>query len=374
MPSTGLLASNEFAGDYQDAGRAAEQDLISPLTRLQQRADSYSSQITSTLSEHRPRPASVVPSVFQYEDAGFGTPIARPRGRSGSSDLRDGSGSGPHVRARGGRHFQERQAYSPAYHNTEAPYPRGRSRRRGETRARTAQRSSENLPVGGSDYEDGYMMPHPQTQSHRPSYGRGRYTPSSSGRGGNTPSQIAPMRSSMLPTPSPRDMSNRHHTRALPQPSASTWSPRDLDRIDHPRTFTPPAHSYRPGSQRRYMQPPPHSYRGQPHSHRGRRDGSGALTAIQVPPERAPPFTSPTLAVARGTMSWRPHTARASTFRRRLPSHQHDQENSGDAEAELMREELAALSMRYADDQPLETMDETPPRTGRFEQHTRDRA
>lgn len=58
---------------------------------------------------------------------------------------------------------------------------------------------------------------------------------------------------------------------------------------------------------------------------------------------------------------------------RRLPVQQRNQENSGDAEAELMRAEMEAASMRYGDDAVgLEVMDETPPRVGRFERRILD--
>jgi GTP cyclohydrolase I len=46
-----------------------------------------------------------------------------------------------------------------------------------------------------------------------------------------------------------------------------------------------------------------------------------------------------------------------------------DQENSGQAEAEMMRQELETVRTRYDDDQQREVMDETPPRIGRFERH-----
>ncbi|OCL03086.1 hypothetical protein AOQ84DRAFT_357078 [Glonium stellatum] len=56
-----------------------------------------------------------------------------------------------------------------------------------------------------------------------------------------------------------------------------------------------------------------------------------------------------------------------SSRRSRLPAWQHEQENSGDAEEEAMREEIQARGMRGGSGNELEIMDETPPRVGRFE-------
>jgi hypothetical protein len=50
-----------------------------------------------------------------------------------------------------------------------------------------------------------------------------------------------------------------------------------------------------------------------------------------------------------------------------VSAQQRDQENSGDAEAEMMREELAAVRFRYDEGAVLDVLDETPPRVGRFE-------
>jgi len=44
-----------------------------------------------------------------------------------------------------------------------------------------------------------------------------------------------------------------------------------------------------------------------------------------------------------------------------------NQENSGEAEEEMMRQEQNAIDARYADDEQRDVMDETPPRVGRIE-------
>lgn len=46
-----------------------------------------------------------------------------------------------------------------------------------------------------------------------------------------------------------------------------------------------------------------------------------------------------------------------------------NQENSGEAEIEMMRQELVSVRMRYDEGQHGDVMDETPPRIGRVERH-----
>ena len=46
-----------------------------------------------------------------------------------------------------------------------------------------------------------------------------------------------------------------------------------------------------------------------------------------------------------------------------------DQENSDQAEIEMMRQELESVRMRYEEGQQGNVMDETPPRIGRVERH-----
>ena len=46
-----------------------------------------------------------------------------------------------------------------------------------------------------------------------------------------------------------------------------------------------------------------------------------------------------------------------------------NQENSGEAEIEMMRQELEAARMRHDEGQHGDVMDETPPRIGRVERH-----
>jgi hypothetical protein len=50
-----------------------------------------------------------------------------------------------------------------------------------------------------------------------------------------------------------------------------------------------------------------------------------------------------------------------------------NQENSGEAEMELMRREQEAVSARYDEERQGEVMDKTPPRIGRMERFIRDR-
>jgi hypothetical protein len=53
----------------------------------------------------------------------------------------------------------------------------------------------------------------------------------------------------------------------------------------------------------------------------------------------------------------------------RMESRWQNQENSGDAEIETMRQELESVRMRYDESQQGDVMDETPPRIGRVERH-----
>jgi hypothetical protein len=46
-----------------------------------------------------------------------------------------------------------------------------------------------------------------------------------------------------------------------------------------------------------------------------------------------------------------------------------DQENSGEAEMEMMRADFEAVRIRYDEMQQGDVMDETPPRIGRVERH-----
>lgn len=53
----------------------------------------------------------------------------------------------------------------------------------------------------------------------------------------------------------------------------------------------------------------------------------------------------------------------------RLDPRLQDQENSGQAEMEMMRQEFDAARARYDVTQQGDVMDETPPRVGRIERH-----
>ncbi|KAF2001915.1 hypothetical protein P154DRAFT_521377 [Amniculicola lignicola CBS 123094] len=57
--------------------------------------------------------------------------------------------------------------------------------------------------------------------------------------------------------------------------------------------------------------------------------------------------------------------------RQRISSPQQNQENSGEAEEQMMREELDSAWVRHAGEGG-EVMDETPPRLGRIERRMRE--
>ena len=52
----------------------------------------------------------------------------------------------------------------------------------------------------------------------------------------------------------------------------------------------------------------------------------------------------------------------------RMDPRMHDQENSGEAEMEMMRADFESVRIRY-ETQQGDVMDETPPRIGRVERH-----
>ena len=53
----------------------------------------------------------------------------------------------------------------------------------------------------------------------------------------------------------------------------------------------------------------------------------------------------------------------------RMDPRLHDQENSGEAEMEMIRADFESVRIRYDETQQGDVMDETPPRIGRVERH-----
>jgi hypothetical protein len=359
-PSIGLVSSRDFVGEDQDAASAAQRDLSSPLELLEQRASSYLPRVATTLhtvsgSSQR---SSEAPSVFRYQVAGFDHQQQQQRrSRRPSSDdsVRQSS-----------MHSTRSQT------NTSRRYPAA---------ARAAQRSSENVPVGT-------QVTLGSIQNATTSY-RGNL------RGGDIPSLPISLRFSMPQSSSPRDISNRSQLQPPYQRGRSVRSPRESERTISPPELSHMAHLqevYRrtrdlerehnplynsspasPVQDRRqvsqiYEQAPPLRHQRSippedvPYRGSSSRAPAGARTYLEHP-ERS--SLGPIFGQGAGR---RPVISHIPTSRRRIPPQQQNQENSGEAEDERMREEMVAASMRYeVDGQQLDVMDETPPRLGRFE-------
>ncbi|KAF2465495.1 uncharacterized protein BDR25DRAFT_378648 [Lindgomyces ingoldianus] len=389
-PSTGLVSPNDFVGDDQDASSAAQRDLSSPLDLLEQRAASYLSRISSEMYTAPSQPSSRVPSAFQHEITDFDDPLPEYRRVSGSSGIRQGSGNSAHYRTSTGRRDPDLRPPHTRYSELSSTRtPTSQSQRRGAPGSRAGHRSSENVPVGTSTNEAQPVARTFPGQHDRVSQGQTQqfqHSQVASIRGGQIPSSPIPIRFSM-PHASPRDLSNRQMQ--LPQQQSNiTRSPREYARSGQPYSSSPssPPEGRRQGLQGQgpayaAMIPPRNSsyrQRAEPDPERRNppRSIAGSLPYHErqtAPQTYAPrhgdrPSVAPEQFIATG--SHRPSMHRAGTSRRRITPQQQNQENSGDAEEQMMREELAAAGMRYArDEQQLDTMDETPPRLGRFERH-----
>ncbi|KAF2800680.1 hypothetical protein K505DRAFT_398576 [Melanomma pulvis-pyrius CBS 109.77] len=343
-PLTGLVNSQDFAGEDRDASSAAQRDLSSPLELLEQRASSHLSRISTVTypafsSSQR---SSEAQSVFRYQVADFDEQQQRRR-TSGSEGLREGSGNNTRSQI-----------------TTPRRYP---------VRTRAGQSSSENIPVA--------------TQVTLGDIQNAPIAHAGSMRGGYIQTSPIPLRFNNPQTSSPPDFSARPQLQSPYQQGSTVHLPRDPDRDSNLYSSSPtsPFQDYRHVSQRHGYTPPLRHHRSIPHE--GEPQRRNPLRAFPEPHlyherhdlphpislrhlERA----SIAPAIGQGAGSRRPVNTRVATSRRRITHQQQNQENSGDAEAGLMREEILAGGMRYADDgQQLDVMDETPPRLGRFERH-----
>ncbi|KAF9700216.1 hypothetical protein EKO04_001312 [Ascochyta lentis] len=90
------------------------------------------------------------------------------------------------------------------------------------------------------------------------------------------------------------------------------------------------------------------------------------LPSSPMPP--APPM-APSQHAVRHPVALSPGHGNIGRRSVRMDPRLQDQENSGEAETEMMRQEFQAVRTRYDADQHGEVMDETPPRIGRVERH-----
>lgn len=382
-PSMGLVTPDDFVGDERDAASAVVRDLSSPLDLVELRASIRLGHVPAAPS----RPRSEMESVFQYQVEDFDPEPRRGRPPATGSIRQQSGNSAHHRMLPSGRHQTDIQFGEPLQHHHERSSTQGseppQTYQRAVAEARSAQRSSENVPVGATAMNTGRAMSRTAPEhDHRITFD---YTPrvrASQGvglRGGDIPPTHGPMRFNLHHAANPRDIPRRG--RGMPAYRPSTQRP----------------YQSREESDRLYSSSPPTPYGDYRHASQRYASGAGPnpafpRRALTSSGSRSSDTESIRQAPARSQLEVPPHfynydrQLRASApppnrrppiparvASRRVSGRQLNQENSGDAEAELMREELRVASMRYAEDGTgMEVMDETPPRIGRFERRMLD--
>jgi hypothetical protein len=204
---------------------------------------------------------------------------------------------------------------------------------RGAHSIRSNQRSSENIPVGPSTREGGDARSG-QVQIQRAAYERLLHAQLAMHEGTSRMTQV----------PRPRDTSNR------PRAPPTNYGFTAMQRV-HRR------------AQQLSSSPLP---------------GLGQLQSSPSDPSTPHPPVVPPRSASRRHPSEVPQRAATRAQRlpapltmarthRRVPVQQRDQENNHVGEQQLMRQEEAAISARYGEEQQRDVMDETPPRVGRVE-------
>lgn len=187
---------------------------------------------------------------------------------------------------------------------------------------RSNQRSSENAP--GRPQNAASLARQSQVQMHREAYER-----------------LHNARQAMQSqVPVPRDLSNSINTNTPPAPRYQI-----LQRPQQQQPTNPaPALTTSPS-------PPP----------------STVLPSIEhLPPRDDPLYLHPPTYPHR-RLPPPPNPPSRPRMHRRVPHQQRDQENSGAAEEQMLMQEVDAARARYTEDVHGDTMDETPPPTGRIE-------
>ncbi|KAF2258166.1 hypothetical protein CC78DRAFT_572701 [Lojkania enalia] len=367
-PSIGLVTPNDFVGDDRDAASAAQRDLPSPLELLEQRADSYLSRISTTSRPDSSQPSSMAPPGYHPQAADPNETIFRGGG-AGPGRMRHMSGSSRSARPRTGRRIPDLTGYlrtTQHLGHISADVSTSQRQRGGRTSGRTGQHSSENAPVDVSTNELRLTPTMAQRQVPRASVRPSR--PVTTPPGGMIPGQEL----RVPPSPS-RSSAQQGSTRDYPgQPQfqtpfgqgATSRSPLERGLSDDP---TPSSHVLS-------HQDPPHGSGGyvpafmstrasRDQAHMGPlrgesrtlpRNPTRPMTTYHTFHDRSENFQERVHHLAdegsltmpgpnRVTGVRRPPIARTATSRRRLPATQQNQENSGDAEIELMRDELLAI-------------------------------
>ncbi|KAH9864116.1 hypothetical protein J1614_010049 [Plenodomus biglobosus] len=337
--------------DYPDATEAAARNLRSPL-------DDYSEQYQRLVGDQYDRgnmpeyPPQIQPTEYDPN-----------RSRRGS----------------GGDALRTPYATLPTRDHQARPQPSAqipRQHDRSHQAARANQRSSENNPVTSPSINSRSAPSQVQTQ-------RAAYELLQNA------SRAMQTTGSGVPSPtSPHHVSNRERVQGARQMASrpATHRQEGIFMSSSPPPLLGYQHQSRASAQGTIFggtlgMPPPSSYRLPPQYREGlqrtqtriqRQVSITAVPSLHLHPSRDSPLTSLALDHGSGVTSRRSRSplVRATTTartHRRVPAHQRDQENSAEAEIDAMRREQAAVNARYGENGQQETMDETPPRIGRFE-------
>ncbi|CBX94347.1 hypothetical protein IAQ61_009945 [Plenodomus lingam] len=356
-------SQTDFIQEYPDATEAAARNLRSPL-------DEYSEQYQRLTGDQHSRES--MPHYFPHFQPAAYNPSGSRRGSTGEA-------------------YRSPYPPMPTMDNQERRQPGAQSTQQNRSQhhaTRANQRSSQNNPVTSPLINT--RSSRGQVQTQRAAYellqnaSRAMQTISPRASAG------APVRSGVAPsTIPPRDVSNRERVqgpRQMPSQSANRRQEGTL------MSGSPPLRPGNQNSSRALPQstgldgtlgvPQPSGYRPTSHyredtpnsqTRTQRQVSTTALPSLHLHPSRDSPLTALALDHGSGVTSRRSRSplVRASTTartHRRVPAHQRDQENSAEAEISAMRQEEAAVTTRYGENGQQETMDETPPRIGRFEQ------
>ncbi|KAF2036789.1 hypothetical protein EK21DRAFT_106097 [Setomelanomma holmii] len=349
-PPPGLFptAPSYRPNSYLDASQAAAQGVPSPL-------EPYSEYYQDLMYPQAPHPALALPQDPWQHPPQF-LPMGQQQGRN---EFPAQSG----IAERAAHQFQRPSSARPPI----PVIPDQPSRRLGYPRAgRTEQRSSENVPVAPFAPSDRPNR-HSQVQRHREAFERLH-------------------NADLEHPPAPREAPNRPRMQDMAfRPGGTTTSGGRPDRLAPPLSSSPlpprthwnnPSPASGPGTSPSVppMIPSRNASHGagvpeRAHTH-VRHQVTPIPPTIRVNPARDLPSTSLALDHASATTSIRSPVTRVATTARprpRLPPHRVNQENSGAAEEEMMRQEESAINARYGEDVERDVMDETPPRVGRVE-------
>jgi hypothetical protein len=359
-------------GEDRDAAIAAQRDLPSPLELVELRAAFHLARLPST-------------NTIQTADADGTT---RPYRRGpGSETMRRESGNIAYYCVPTSHRPLDPQMV-PTYHRQTDHglilAPPLQVQRRDAPPGRAGQRSSENAPVRVSTVDiPPVNVGH--VQAPRVSLGQQRRAHPSQGasmRGGSVELSPISLRLGIARHPTPSYPGQR----PPPQPGLRR-SPIGLELSDDFYSSSPVAarQTRIQGPQRytsgmgsvRFQHNPPTRFMPSPAAGPERRSYGRSAERPHFFHDRhlAPPAYMAPYRQQEPSTGAIPHNTRrppipARIASRRMSAQQLNQENSGEAEIALMRDELLEARMRFVDDEGgMDVMDETPPPVGRFERH-----